>query len=57
VCEALAVSERWACRVLGQVRHTQRYAPILSDEETALVTNVVSYKIFGQRTKRNFYVK
>ena len=51
MCEALAVSERRACRVLGQVRRTQRYAPILSDEETALVTNVVSYKIFGQKDK------
>jgi hypothetical protein len=28
--------------VLGQVRRTQRYTSILSDEETALVTNVVS---------------
>jgi putative transposase len=39
--------------VLGQVRRTQRYAPILSDEETALVTNVVSlateYGRYGYR--------
>jgi len=27
--------------VLGQVRRTQRYAYILSDDETALVANVV----------------
>ena len=42
MCEALAVSERRACRVLGQVRRTQRYTSILSDEETVLVANVVS---------------
>jgi hypothetical protein len=42
VCETLTVLERRACRVLGQVRRTQRYTSILSDEETALVTNVVS---------------
>ena len=27
VCEVLSVSERRACRVLGQVRRTQRYTP------------------------------
>jgi transposase InsO family protein len=39
--------------VLGQVRRTQRYTSILSDEETALVTNVVSlateYGRYGYR--------
>ena len=49
----LTVSERRACRVLGQVRRTQRYTSILSDEETALVTNVVSlateYGRYGYR--------
>ena len=48
MCEILTVSERRACRVLGQVRRTQRYTSILSDEETALVTNVV---FFGDRVR------
>ena len=42
MCEILTVSERRACRVLGQVRRTQRYTSILSDEDTVLVANVVS---------------
>ena len=53
MCEALAVSERRACRVLGQVRRTQRYAATLSDDETVLVANVVSlateYGRYGYR--------
>ena len=43
VCEALAVSQRRACRMLGQVRRTQRYASILSDDETALATEYGRY--------------
>ena len=53
MCEALAVSERRACRVLGQVRRTQRYTSILSDDETVLVAHVVSlateYGRYGYR--------
>ena len=53
MCEMLTVSERRACRVLGQVRRTQRYASILSDDETALVAHVVSlateYGRYGYR--------
>ena len=53
MCEALAVSERRACRVLGQVRRTQRYAATLSDDETVLVAHVVSlateYGRYGYR--------
>ena len=53
MCETLAVSQRRACRVLGQVRRTQRYASILSDDETALVAHVVSlateYGRYGYR--------
>ena len=53
MCEALAVSERRACRVLGQVRRTQRYASIMSDDETVLVAHVVSlateYGRYGYR--------
>jgi len=53
VCEMLTVSVRRACRVLGQVRRTQRYASVLSDDETALVAHVVSlateYGRYGYR--------
>ena len=51
--ETLTVSERRACRVLGQVRRTQRYTSTLSDDETILVANVVSlaseYGRYGYR--------
>ena len=51
--EVLAVSERRACRVLGQVRRTQRYTPKLSDDEAALTANIVSlaseYGRYGYR--------
>ena len=51
--ETLTVSERRACRVLGQVRRTQRYAATVSDDETVLVANVVSlateYGRYGYR--------
>ncbi len=40
--EALAVSERRACRVLGQVRRTQRYTLKVADGETVLTANIVS---------------
>ena len=33
VRETLSVSERRACRVLGQVRRTQRYTPKIADDE------------------------
>jgi hypothetical protein len=35
VCEKLDVSERRACRVLGQARSTQRRRPIIRDDEDA----------------------
>ena len=53
MCEILTVSERRACRVLGQVRRTQRYASILSDDEAVLVAHVLSlateYGRYGYR--------
>jgi len=53
VREPLAVSERRACRVLGQVRRTQRYASKVADDETALTANIVSlashYGRYGYR--------
>ena len=51
--EALTVSERRACRVLGQVRRTQRYTPTVADDEGVLTANVVSlateYGRYGYR--------
>ena len=53
VRETLAVSERRACRVLGQVRRTQRYTPTVADDEGVLTANVVSlateYGWYGYR--------
>ena len=40
VCVTLEVSERRACRVLGQSRTTQRYKPKVSDDEVALTTRI-----------------
>jgi putative transposase len=39
----LQVSERRACRVLGQHRATQRYRPVLRDDEDALTQAIVSH--------------
>ena len=51
--ETLAVSERRACRVLGQVRRTQRYTSRVTDDEAVLTANVVSlaceYGRYGYR--------
>ena len=51
--ETLAVSERRACRVLGQIRRTQRYTPRMRDDEVLLTTNIVSlarhYGRYGYR--------
>ena len=52
-CESLGVSERRACRVLGQSRSTQRYESRVSDDEAALVKRVVAlaseYGRYGYR--------
>jgi putative transposase len=34
--DRLGVSERWACRVVGQHRSTQRYEPTVADDDQAL---------------------
>ena len=34
--QRLGVSERRACRVLGQARSTQRHVPLVPDDEKAL---------------------
>lgn len=39
--DRLDVSERRACRVLGQSRATQRYLPIVRDDETPLIKRVI----------------
>lgn len=38
----LAVSERRACRVVGQSRATQQYVPVRADDEDALRTRIVA---------------
>ena len=53
VCEALAVSERRACKVLGQCRATQQYNLFSSDREERLVARIVElatqYGRYGYR--------
>ncbi len=53
VRDVLAVSERRACRVLGQVRRTQRYTSRQGEDEVLLTTNIVSlaspYGRYGYR--------
>jgi len=49
----LGVSERRACRVLGQPRATQRYRPIVRDDEAPLVRRIIelaaAYGRYGYR--------
>jgi len=53
VREKLNVSERRACRVLGQARATQRRRPVRRDDEDALTTRIVQlascYGRYGYR--------
>ena len=46
VRERFAVAERHACRVLGQPRSTQRYSPIIRDDEAPLTAAIV--RLAGQ---------
>ena len=41
VCTSLVVSERRACRVLGQARTTQRHSPHTKDDEERLVARII----------------
>jgi len=54
VCEALKVSERRACRVLGQYRSTQSYRPLVYDEEEQLTSRIIelatTYRRYGYRS-------
>jgi hypothetical protein len=46
---ALGVSERFACRVLGQHRSTQRKAPVEPDDEAALRAEMITVaKLYGR---------
>ncbi len=53
VCEELRVSERRACRVLGQARSTQRHWPCETEEEEQLAKQIVElasrYGRYGYR--------
>ncbi len=53
VCERLGVSERWARRVLGQVRSTQRRCPRVRNGERKLVARIIElakqYGRYGYR--------
>ena len=53
VCGELGVSERRACKVLGQARATQRRPDQVSDEELRLVARVIElaaqYGRYGYR--------
>ena len=53
VCEKFDVSQRRACRVLEQARTTQRYLPLVSDEEERLVARIIElatqYGRYGYR--------
>ena len=52
-CKSLLVSERRACRVLGQARTTQRHSPHTKDEEENLVACIIKlatrYGRYGYR--------
>lgn len=49
VASRLGVSERFACRVLGQHRSTQRKAPAAADDEAALTSAIIDLaKRFGR---------
>jgi len=53
VCKALEISERRACRALGQPRSTQRHSPLPSEYEDRLVEQMVElatrYGRYGYR--------
>ena len=53
VCEALGVSERRACRVIGQPRSTQRRTPQTAEDEARLTADIIelatTYGRYGYR--------
>ncbi len=57
MCRELAVSERRACRVLGQARSTQRHRPILTEAEERLRHRVVELaRMYGRYGYRRITV-
>jgi len=52
-CKSLSVSERRACRVLGQARTTQRHSPYIRNDEERLVARIIElatrYGRYGYR--------
>lgn len=53
VVSELGISERRACRVLGQHRSTQRKVPVTPDDEAALTADIIAlatrYGRYGYR--------
>ena len=53
VCDSFRISQRRACRVLGQARSTQRQDGVVSGEEERLVTRMIAlatqYGRYGYR--------
>ncbi len=47
VCEGLGVSERRACRVLGQARSTQRQEPVRREDEDPLTRAILRHGILA----------
>lgn len=43
LCRRFKISQRRACRLVGQVRSTQRYAPVPSDFEARLVVEMIKH--------------
>lgn len=53
VTAALGVSERFACRVLGQHRSTQRKPPSVPDDEAALREEILALaRLYGRYGSR-----
>ena len=40
LCDRLGVSERWACRIVGQHRSTQRHEPMRAGDDAALLAEL-----------------
>ena len=53
ICKVLSLSERRVCKAIGQPRSTQRYKPILTDDEKLLTERIIElaseYGRYGYR--------
>jgi putative transposase len=49
ICDRLGVSERWACRVVGQHRSTQRHEPRTAEDDAALRAELRKFSIVRPR--------